>query len=793
VRAAVSCEIATMARTVPPIRRSQLATLIAVTLAGASAHAAPRTAAADSAPATAKASPAVIPPPKADFTLDRVFVRGLQATSLPTRIPTTVEGVTHDEIVDRVNATDAQDALKYLPSLLVRKRYIGDYDHAVLATRASGTGNSARSLVYADGVLLSNLLGNGATFTPRWGLVNPEEIERVDVLYGPFSAAYSGNSVGAVVDYVTRMPEHFEAHAKLGYSTQRMKLYATDDRFDATTASASIGNRWGRFAAWLSTSRLDSESQPVAFATLLAASGRSGMGTPVRGAVLDTSPTGKPWYIVGATGQVDTVQTQAKLKLAYDIAPDLRLSYVFGAWNNDVFRDANTYLTDANGAPVYSGDVSIDGRRYTLAPTAISQQKAELAHRMHGLALKKHGKGRWDYSLSASAYDYQRDTVRSPLLPLPLARDGGAGRIADAAGTGWRTLDAMLTWRPSRAQTVEFGAQDEHFDLRTRVSGTSDWLRGAAETPVSAFGGTTELRGVFAQDTWTVNARWSGMLGARLEHWSARDGYIADATHALGFARRSESTLSPKAAIKYAPGGDWSLKGSIGRAVRFPTVSELYQGSIATNAVLNNDPDLKPERSITSELSWVRNVALGKVRATYFHEQTRDALYAQTNVLVTPNVTSIQNVEAIRTNGLELATELTGVGVDALDITASATFTDSIIVENSRLPASVGQWQPRVPRWRGNLVAQYHPGEHWSVTGALRYSGRQFNTLDNSDTHSHTYTGTSPFLVADMRVRYRHDAHVSAALGIDNLTNATYWNFHPYTQRTWSMEMRYDY
>ena len=70
---------------------------------------------------------------------------------------------------ERINATDSEDALKYLPSLNVRKRYIGDYDHAVLATRASGTGNSARSLVYADGILLSNLLGNGATLHAALG------------------------------------------------------------------------------------------------------------------------------------------------------------------------------------------------------------------------------------------------------------------------------------------------------------------------------------------------------------------------------------------------------------------------------------------------------------------------------------------------------------------------------------------------------------------------------------------------------------------------------------------------
>ena len=72
---------------------------------------------------------------------------------------------------------------------------------------------------FADGIQLSNLLGNGVgglSFPPRWGLVTPEEIERVDVMYGPFPAAYSGNSVGAVVDYQTRIPTQFEAHVAAG-------------------------------------------------------------------------------------------------------------------------------------------------------------------------------------------------------------------------------------------------------------------------------------------------------------------------------------------------------------------------------------------------------------------------------------------------------------------------------------------------------------------------------------------------------------------------------------------------
>ncbi|MCP2936743.1 hypothetical protein NK983_29060, partial [Salmonella enterica subsp. enterica serovar Typhimurium] len=87
--------------------------------------------------------------------------------------------------------------------------------------------------------------GNGATYTPRWGMVSPEEIERVDVMYGPYSAAYPGNSVGAVVDYVTRMPKAFEGTAGVSVFRQNFKLYGTDASYGGQQASASLGNRSG--------------------------------------------------------------------------------------------------------------------------------------------------------------------------------------------------------------------------------------------------------------------------------------------------------------------------------------------------------------------------------------------------------------------------------------------------------------------------------------------------------------------------------------------------------------------
>ena len=179
-------------------------------------------------------------------------------------------------------------------------------------------------------------------------------------------------------------------------------------------------------------------------------------------------------------------------------------------------------------------------------------------------------------------------------------------------------------------------------------------------------------------------------------------------------AGRTAQGLSPKASLQWARSNGWSVTASAARALRFPTVSELYQGSISSDAIVDNDPDLLPERSVTSELSWVRDFERGCLRATFFHEQTRDALYSQTNVTVAPSVTSIQNVGSIRTNGLELASDFRGVGLRDLDMLASVTYARSIIGENPNFPASVGKWQPRVPRWRANLLATYHPGTHWS-------------------------------------------------------------------------------
>jgi iron complex outermembrane receptor protein len=750
-----------------------------------------------------------------------ISTNGGQPTSLPTQIPTTIEGISKEQIEQSINATDSEDALRYMPSLLVRKRYIADYNHAVLSSRASGTGNSARSAVYADGILLSNYLGNGATYAPRWGLVTPEEIARVDVMYGPFSAAYPGNSVGAVVDYVTRMPQKFEAHVKAGYVSQPFDLYNTHETYKAWQTSASMGSREGDWSWFVNLNHTNSHGQPLTFPTRLKSAGvASTAGTAVTGAVLDANNALAPWYNLGTGTEYTTVQDHAKVKLAYDITPSLRASYTYGLWKNTSEGRPTTYLRDANGQPVYSGAINIGGLVFTGANALTGADypltNEDISHSMYGVSVKSHTQSVFDWEVAASQYSYGSDTNRRNGVNnfLPTAQTGGAGTIADAGGTGWNALALKGIWRPEGNTTeprtagaraphvVDFGLQQDRYTFRTVTSNiTGNWITDAPGSLVNDVGGNATTRAAYAQDSWAFAPLWKTVLGARVENWMASDGFttfgVGNAANTR-YAGRDESFVSPKAALSYQASHDTVLKASLGRAVRFPTVTELYGATSTTNSQYINDPNLKPEKSWTSELSAEKDFGNSNLRLTYFAEDTRDALYSQTtlDVLANKNISRVQNVNRIQTQGLELSFNGENVAAKGLDINASITYTDSTVKANNGFVVvpgdTVGKRQPNIPAWRASALLSYKVDDHWSTSFGMRYSGPQFRTLNNADVNGYTYQGVSEFFTADVRVRYNAGKNWSASFGIDNLNNYQYWNFHPYTQRSYVAEVKFD-
>lgn len=738
-----------------------------------------------------------------------VTITSRNPTSLPTQIPATMAGVSAAQIAQDINATDSEDALKYLPSLLVRKRYEGDYNHAILSSRASGSGNSARSAVYADGILLSNYLGNGVSglgFPPRWGMLSPEEIERVDVMYGPFSAAYPGNSVGAVVEYTTRMPDKLEGSVRLGYSHQPFDLYNTHASYGGWQSGASLGSRLGDWSWLIHLNHTDSQSQPLTFATRTVSAGTAGAaGTAVTGAVPGLSSANAPWWIVGAATQYHTVQDHVKAKVAYDFSPSVRATYMLGVWQNTSEGRPQSYLRNASVQTVTSGAINIDGRSYAaLTGGDLPLTNEKLTHTLHGLSLKSRTQGLFDWEVAASLYDYGSDAKRQNAASNTLsdAATGGTGTIADGSGTGWSNLALRGTWRPQGPKgehVVDFGAQQDSYKLRYLTSNIAgNWLTDVAGTVTSEVGGRTQLQSLYVQDAWRFAPDWRAVLGLRAERWSATQGLTRfSASSHLAFAERSENHLSPKAALSRKISDDVFVKYAVGRAVRMPTVNELYGATSTTNSQYINDPYLRPEKSWTQELSYEQNLDKTQWRVTAFAEDTQDGIYAQSvvdPVADNKTISRVQNVDRIHTLGLEGAFTVQGLILAGLDLTGSVTYADSAVVANRGFVMTpgdtIGKQQPNIPKWRATLLAAYRWNAAWTSTAAVRYSGQQFRTLNNSDVNGYAYMGVSSFTTIDVRARWQITPQLSAAFGIDNLNNDKYWNFHPYPQRSYTAELK---
>lgn len=722
---------------------------------------------------------------------DDILVTAERQTQEIDRAPNSRAAITADTIAETINALTTEQALKYLPSLVIRQRHIGD-TQAPLATRTSGLGSSARSLIYADGALLSALIGNNNTIaSPRWSLVSPQEIARIDVLYGPFSAAYPGNAIGAVVNITTRLPDRLEGTITAGTNVQQFDQYATQATLPAYQTGGTIGDRFGPLALFAGIDHVASDAQPLLYVTAVQPMAGSSAGTPVTGSFADTNRLNVPIRVLGASGIEHQVQDHIKLKAALDVTHAIRLTYVGGLFLNDTQAHADSYLTNvATGLPAFAGSFNINGKAYTVAPSAFSGGVYDYRERHWSHALSATGAGaRFDWQVIGTLYDFAHDVQRIPTTALPAAQAGGAGTITRLDGTGWSTLDAKGAWRSDDASTntLSFGAHYDRFTLASNRYATTDWLHGTEGALNLASRGRTRTVALWAQDAWRLLSSLTLTVGGRYEWWRAYDGVNVSTVPAISVVqpKLTKNAFSPKASLAWVFAPQWTVRGSFGEAYRFPTLGELYQ-IVTTPVPAVPDPDLRPERALSEELALERHDDRGTARLSLFNESIRDALISQTGLLpVTPAQigTFVQNVDRTRARGIEFAADRTDL-LPRFDLSGSVTYADATTRADLTFPAAVGRQLPSVPKWKATLVGTWRPSDAVSLTAAGRYASRMYGTLDNSDVVGNTYQGFYRYLVVDLRAQFKVGRHYVLGLGVDNVGNDRYFLFHPFPQRS---------
>jgi iron complex outermembrane receptor protein len=740
-------------------------------------------------------APSALSGETSDLVTGTITVKDSFVDSRIMKFPATVETYDKKQIEESVNAATPAQTLKYLPSIQVRERSIGDRN-GIISSRTIGSISSAQSMLYADGVLLSNLLGNSFSYPPRWGMVNPEEIQRISMMYGPFSSLYAGNSMGGVINIETRMPERLEAHAGVQSFIQNFKLYGTDQTKIGNREFFSIGNKVNDFSFWASMNRLENTAQPLDFSV----NDSIGVGTAedtITGAYRDKGIKNQDRIIFGATAIDTSIQTNGKFKGQYEFSNQSKLTYTIGLWDLDSRQNVQSYIKDTLGNSIYGGDVILGGKTYSVS--RMNPAQAEAFHVMQSIDFKSSDKGFFNWQMTLSDYDYSRDlSNRSALIDAtntnPYIKK--TGQITDLSGTGWTVFDSRVTLRP-KDHTIDLGYHLDYYHLRQTVNASNDWMGSQKEGFTSLSSGNTKTHAVYVQDKWQISPEWALTMGGRQEHYEAYDGVNQNTENLARYEDRSRNTFSPKASLSFEPTPAWGFRAAFGKAYRFPTVTELFQQlTTSNNIIVTNNPNLKPEEIYSGEITAERRFANGLARASLFREDRYDALISQINVLPAAEDTSksyVQNVDHVRIYGIELATEWKNAIIPKLDLVANATLTDSEILKNDAAPSYINKKVPRIPRQLYKAVATYRVSEDFTMSLAARYSGRQFIELNNSDINPETYQGASRLLFVDAKANYKFKDRWTASLGVDNIFNDQAYVYHPLYQRTGYAQIKFDY
>jgi outer membrane receptor protein involved in Fe transport len=246
-----------------------------------------------------------------------------------------------------------------------------------------------------------------------------------------------------------------------------------------------------------------------------------------------------------------------------------------------------------------------------------------------------------DYAQTFSTIDAGRNSER-------------LNRTQDVAA---RSLGGSAEWLHS------FGARHRiaaGVELR-RVRGENDEvaIAGTTRTP-SRVEGRQRLAGVFAEDHVQLGPRTSLTLGLRADQWRNDDARRTTGGTTADLASRSESALSPRAALVQDVGRGWTIVSSAYRAFRAPTLNELYRSFRVGNVLTQANESLEAERltGLDAGVRWSPPAGRFTVAGTAFRMTVEDPI-ANVTVASTPALIERQrrNLGRTRTQGLELEGE----------------------------------------------------------------------------------------------------------------------------------------
>lgn len=356
----------------------------------------------------------------------------------------------------------------------------------------------------------------------------------------------------------------------------------------------------------------------------------------------------------------------------------------------------------------------------------------------------------------------------------------GAGRATVSPSLDQYNVPALgegarFELRPPVGEAIllRLGGDVRHVDGRTQEFVISSNIHRKAGGDQTIFGGFGE--GSF-DPAETVTLTASG----RIDHWSLDNGFRTEINRATGalvaansatYADRSGTETTARGGIAWHPAGAITLRGAAYTGWRLPTLNELYRPFRAGNDSTVANPLLDPERVKGVEAGAEYHPLPGwKFGATLFWNKLDGAI---SNVTIAANTRQRQNVDAIRSRGIEIdGSAIYG----PWQVTGSYSHVDARVRSSGAAIALNGLRPAQVPKDQISTTIQWNIPDRLRLGATVRYVARQFEDDQNSRSLADAWTvdaiAQAPIgrgFTAELRGENITNTRVEATIGSDGV------------------------
>lgn len=650
-----------------------------------------------------------------------------------------------------------------------RQRGITDNEVGIGMRGFSGRGSGqGRVLILLDGMPLNNAY----TGAVNWTGIPMSEVDRIEVVRGPFSSLYGGNAMGGVVNVMTRPIDRRSAEIYGQYGTNTTRHYSA-------RAGARLFERLGVAVAYES---LATGGYPTQEVLRTATDSTPTGGTPVTGVARYLTRTGAVNYAVGLRGDNTYDRYNLRARAEYTFAPTTFGSFQYIRQSNAFGWDGyQSWARASDGRLLDSGDIVFEDngawKRTTLAPTNFLGVVGGGASNFYQGQVLHSTATRGEWRMQVGLLDAPGDRAGTPGVNATLA--GGAGSLSLQENRG---VFANGQWSRSVASrhTVVAGVDARSDRAAVQSFQTPDYVNGGNLSPRDNYAtGSAMTWAVYAQDTFAASKRIQLTLGGRYDDWRTYDAESQKAATlpTEPFPSRSANALTGKAAIVYRVREGMVIRSSVGTAFRSPSVFDLYRDTrLSSGSLLIGNPSLEPEHMTSWEIGLRQARSHAALDVAYYENRIRDLIFRSVDPGDPSGLTSRNfNAGKARTRGVEIGVTLRPR--PWLTARPTYTFTDPVIVENDRSSATVGKQLPFVPRHvaAGTITASI---KRLIVTGTGRYQSAVFATDLNNDTVKHVPGAYDEFFEADLALNYALMRGVSVNVSAENLFDRQYYLFY---------------